>query len=404
MTDDAHSPGSAGGKTDGDKDKKQDQDGSDDKQDGKPQHGKPADGKQQKPRALWPIVVAGLVVAVFVGVVLYIVFAPRPDVWTDDAYVAVHYATIAPRVSGQVATVQVEENQVVKAGQVLVTLDPRDYEVSVEVAQATLARDQAQIGNASANVSRQPALISQEEANVASVKARLGFAQADQKRYAALAATGAGSGQQRQQTESQLQQDQAALLGAQASVEAARKQMDVLEKQKVASDATVKGDQAQIEQAKLNLSYTRILAPMDGMVGQRTVQVGNIVSPGAQLMVVVPLDRVYITANYREVELRHVRSGQHVTIHVDAYNIELDGIVDSVAPATTATFAPISPNNATGNFTKIVQRLPVKIVLSPNQPLVKLLRVGLSVETTIHTGLENVVGEQENTPNPVTAH
>ncbi len=401
MANDANSSGNE----DEHKDGKQDDAKSKDQKDGKEEKGgKKDEDKQPKKRARWPIVVAGLVLAVFVAVVLYIVFIPRPDVWTDDAYVAVHYATIAPRVSGQVVSVQVEDNQVVRAGQVLVTLDPRDYEVSVEVAQASLARDQAQTGNAAANVSRQPALVSQEEANVASAKAKLGFAQADQKRYAALAATGAGSGQQRQQTESELQQDQAALQGAQASVDAARKQMEVLEKQRSSSEATVKGDQAQLDQAKLNLSYTHILAPVDGMVGQRTVQVGNIVSPGAQLMVVVPLDRVYITANYREVDLRHVRPGQHVTIHVDAYSIDLDGIVDSVPPATTATFAPISPNNATGNFTKIVQRLPVKIVLSPNQKLAELLRVGFSVETTIHTGLENVVGEQENSARPVTAH
>lgn len=362
------------------------------------------DDKQQKPLPRWPFFVAGLVVLAFAGIVLYIVFAPRPDVWTDDAYVAVHYAVVAPRISGQVATVQVNDNQIVKAGQVLLTLDPRDYEVSVAVAQATLDRDQAQIGNAAANVSRQPALISQQEATLESAKARLGFSQADQKRYAALAATGAGSEQQRQQTNSQLQQDQASLQGAQAALEAARKQTDVLEKQKSAAESTVKGDQAQLEQAKLNLSYTRILAPLDGMVGQRTVQLGDIVSPGGQQMMVVPLDRVYIQASYREVDLNHVRSGQHVTIHVDAYNIDLDGIVDSVPPATGSTFAPIPANNATGNFTKIVQRLPVKIVLSDNQPSAKLLRVGLSVETTIHTGLENVVRDQENSPNRITVH
>ncbi len=352
----------------------------------------------------WPFYIAGLVVVIFCAVVLYIVFAPHADVWTDDAYVDVHYATVAPQVSGQVATVQVNDNQMVKAGQVLVTLDPRNFEVSVAVAQATLERDRAQTGNAAANVSRQPAVISQQDASVESAKARLRFSQADQKRYAALAATGAGSGQQRQQTESQLRQDQASLQGEQASLDAARLQMDVLKKQKSASEATVQGDQAQLDQAKLNLSYTRILAPMDGMVGQRTVQVGDIVSPGAQLLTVVPLGRVFIQASYREVDLIHVRSGQHVKIHVDAYNIDVDGVVDSVPPATGSTFASIPANNATGNFTKIVQRLPVKIVLSPNQPLAKLLRVGFSVETTIHTGLEDVVREQEDNPYRITVH
>jgi membrane fusion protein (multidrug efflux system) len=143
---------------------------------------------------------------------------------------------------------------------------------------------------------------------------------------------------------------------------------------------------------------------MDGMIGERSVQVGNYVSPGTTLMTVVPLDQVYIEANYREVVLLHVRSGQPVTIHLDAYNVDLEGTVDSVPPASGAAFAPIAPNNATGNFTKIVQRLPVKIVVTPGQPLAKLLRVGLSVETTIHTGLEDVVDEQRRSRDHLIGH
>jgi membrane fusion protein (multidrug efflux system) len=180
--------------------------------------------------------------------------------------------------------------------------------------------------------------------------------------------------------------------------------MDILREQVLSKQATVASDKARLEQARLNLSYTRIVAPLDGMVGEKTVQVGNYVSPGAAMFTVVPLDQVYIQANYRELDLRHVRGGQHVTIHVDAYDIDLDGIVDSVPPTSGAAFSPIPPNNATGNFTKIVQRLPVKIVISPNQKLAKLLRVGFSVETTIHTGLDDVVGEQSGSPNRVTAH
>jgi membrane fusion protein (multidrug efflux system) len=152
------------------------------------------------------------------------------------------------------------------------------------------------------------------------------------------------------------------------------------------------------------VSYTRILAPIDGTVGERSVQVGNYVGPGATLMTVVPLDQVYIEANYRETDLLHVRGGHPVTIHLDAHNIDLSGSVDGVPPASGAAFAPIAPNNATGNVTKIVQRLPVKIVVASGQPLAKLLRVGLSVETTIHTGLEDVVDEQRRSTDRVTAH
>jgi membrane fusion protein (multidrug efflux system) len=361
------------------------------------------DTPKRKP-ARWPWVVAGLVLVVFVAVVLVRIFAPKPDVWTDDAYVTVHYVTVAPRVPGQVATVQVNDNQLVKTGQILVTLDPRDYQASLAMAEATLERDQALLVDASATVARQPALILEQEAAVDAARARLDFARINKKRYENLAATGAGTAQQHQEAGSTLAQDEASLQGTTAALEAARRQMDILRAQVLSAQATVASDKARLEQAKLNLSYTRIVAPLDGMVGEKTVQVGNYVSSGAVMLTVVPLDQMYIQANYRELDLRHVRSGQHVTIHVDAYDIDLDGIVDSVPPASGAVFSPIPPNNATGNFTKIVQRLPVKIVVSPTQKLAKLLRVGFSVETTIHTGLEDVVGEQNGSLSRVTAH
>ena len=361
------------------------------------------DTPKRKP-ARWPWVVAGLVLVVFVAVVLVRIFAPKPDVWTDDAYVTVHYVTVAPRVPGQVATVEVNDNQLVKTGQILVTLDPRDYQASLAMAEATLERDQALLVDASATVARQPALILEQEAAVDAARARLDFARINKKRYENLAATGAGTAQQHQEADSTLAQDEASLQGTTAALEAARRQMDILRAQVLSAQATVASDKARLEQAKLNLSYTRIVAPLDGMVGEKTVQVGNYVSSGAVMLTVVPLDQMYIQANYRELDLRHVRSGQHVTIHVDAYDIDLDGIVDSIPPASGAVFSPIPPNNATGNFTKIVQRLPVKIVVSPNQKLAKLLRVGFSVETTIHTGLEDVVAEQNGSLSRVTAH
>ena len=356
------------------------------------------------PLPRWPFVLVGLVVAIFAAVVLYIIFRPRPDVRTDDAYVMVHYAMIAPRISGQVAAVSVDDNDTVKAGEVLATLDPRDNQTAVASAEAALARDMAQLGEVSANIARQPSIIDEQRSALASAQARLAFAQADARRYGNLAVTGAGTMQEHQQADTALQQEQASLVSSQASLDAAGRQLDVLTAQRSAAEATIRLDQAQLDQATLNLSYTQILAPLDGVVGERSVQVGNYVSPGATLMTVVPLDQVYIEANYREVDLLHVRSGQPVTIHLDAYNINLRGTVDSVPPASGTTFAPIAPNNATGNFTKIVQRLPVKIVVASGQPLAKLLRVGLSVETTIHTGLEDVVDEQIRSTNLVTGH
>ena len=350
----------------------------------------------------WPFVMVGLVVAIFAVVVLYIIFRPRPDVWTDDAYVMVHYATIAPRISGQVATVPVDDNDVVKTGQVLATLDPRDNETALASAEAAVARDRSRLDEISATVSRQPSIIEEQQAAVAAARAKLTFAQDNARRYGNLAVTGAGTAQEHQQADTALAQAQASLDSADASLDAARRQLDVLRAQRSAAEAVIRADGAQLEQARLNLSYTRILAPIDGMVGERSVQVGNYVGPGTTLMTVVPLDQVYIEANYREVDLLHVRSGQSVTIHLDAYNIDLRGTVDGVPPASGTAFAPIAPNNATGNFTKIVQRLPVKIVVTSGQPLAKLLRVGLSVETTIHTGLEDVVYEQRRSNDRVT--
>ncbi|WP_420608355.1 HlyD family efflux transporter periplasmic adaptor subunit [Novosphingopyxis sp.] len=374
----------------------------------KQEHGNPdkqddQEKKSKPPPARWPWVVGGLIVLVFVAVVLYEVFAPRPNVWTNDAYVRVHYARISPRVSGYVSEVLVNDTDVVRAGQLLVTLDPRDYQTAVSMAEAALERDTAQVVDAAANVARQPALITEQQAAVASAQASLAFTQANQRRYVNLAATGAGTGQQKQQADSAAEQGKASLQAAQAALEATKRQMQVLEAKKSSQDAVVKADQAQLEQARLNLSYTRIVAPIDGMIGQRSIQVGDNLAPGSTAMVVVPLDAVYIEANYRELDLRHVRNGQKATVHVDAYDIDLDGVVVGVAPASGAAFSPVPPINATGNFTKIVQRLPVKIALSPNQKLAKLLRVGFSVETTIHTGLENVVADQRDSANRVTA-
>jgi membrane fusion protein (multidrug efflux system) len=343
-------------------------------------------------RRLWPWALASLIVLAFLGVVAWRIFAPHPDVWTDNAYVRVHYAAIAPRVSGQVITVHVQNDDMVRAGQVLVELDDRDHRAAVASAEATLARDRALVENAAAAVTRQGPLIEQASAQVKTAEAQLAFSETDAKRYDYLATTGSGAVKNQQQADSTLQQSRAALDGAKAALEAARAQLKILQTQQASVSANVRAMKASLEQARLNLSYTKILAPVDGMVAQRGVQVGNYVSSGTGLMAVVPLSEIYIEANYREVELKHVQAGQRARIHVDAYDIDLEGTVVGVPAATGATFATIRPDNATGNFTKIVQRLPVQIMITPNQPLAQLLRVGLSVETTIETHLADVIG------------
>ena len=351
---------------------------------------------QKQRRPLWPFLVVTIIVLAFIAVVLWRIFKPSPLVTTDDARVTAHYMIVAPRVSGQVTGVHVDDNEHVKAGQVLVELDPRDLETAVRNAQAALERDAARVSEVSASIVRQPSLVRQAQSMVPAAEARLSLAQANATRYRNLATTGAGTLQNRQLADSALEQAQAELDGAKASLQAQQEQLRVLEADRIAAQAQVRSDQAAVEQAKLNLSYGRIIAPLDGVVGQRTVQVGDYVAPGSPLMSVVPLEDVYIEANYREVELKNVKPDQRARIHVDTYNIDLDGVVDSIAPASGATFAAIPPENATGNFTKIVQRLTVKIRVTPNQSLIKLLRLGMSVETSIDTTGANVVQDQQH--------
>ena len=361
------------------------------------------DGQDDSPRARWPWIVGGGVVLLFVVVVLLLVFWPRRDVRTDDAYVTGHYAMVAPRVGGQIAQVLVDDNQPVHAGQLLAVIDDRDLRTAVDQARALLATDRARVEQAQAQVARQPSQIRQARAQVSGSRARLDLSRADARRFANLADTGAGTFQQHQQADTQVREDDAALVQADAGVDAQRHQLDALRAEVAAARAQVGRDEAQLRQARLNLGYSRIHAPIEGTVGARTVQVGNLVSPGGPLMMLVPLRDLYVEANYREVELGHMRPGQHARIHVDAYDITLDGYVASLPPASGATFSPIPPTNATGNFTKIVARLPIKIAVTPDQRLARLLRAGMSVEVTVDTDLADVVGAQRQRDGRVTA-
>jgi len=367
-----------------------------------PQPGQTPNGGASHRGPLWPWIVGGATVPIFTAIVFYIIFFPHAHQTTDDAYVTAHFATVAPRVPGQVTRVLVEDNQPVRAGQLLVTIDERDYRAALDQALAGLAADQAQVAEAAAEVRRQPPIIVQAESQVSSATAKLSLSRTDAQRYANLAVTGAGTAQQAQQASVTRDQDLASLASAQAERAAQVLQLEALQASLATATAKMAADEAQVAQARLNLSYTTIVAPIDGVVDQRNVQVGNYLAPGTPVMVVVPLNGIYVLANYREPALRHMRPGQHARIHVDAYNIDLDGVVNSLPGASGASFSPIPPNNATGNFTKIVQRLPVKIVFVPDQRLVQLVRVGMSVETTVDTRLEDVVAEQRRTDRRVT--
>jgi membrane fusion protein (multidrug efflux system) len=339
----------------------------------------------QSQRARWPLLLSVVALLASVGLLVTWILTPPQIVWTDDAYVAVHYATISPRLSGQVASVSVDDNEKVTAGQLLVSLDDRDFQAARAEAEAVLARARAGQRDADLAILRQPSLIREAQAKVAAIRADLAFADEDERRYSYLATTGAGTSQVRQSSDATLSRDQADLAAADANVEATQMELDILAADRVAASADVKAAEAALQQAQLNLSYTRVLAPLAGVISERGVQIGNFVTPGSPLMAVVPLDAIYVVANYRENALRNVRRAQLVSIHVDAYGMDLRGVVDALPPASGATFAAIAPDNATGNFTKIVQRLPIRVRLLPGQPLAELLKVGLSVETSIDT-------------------
>jgi membrane fusion protein (multidrug efflux system) len=341
--------------------------------------------EKPKPKPVWPWILTAIIVIGFIVVVLVIIFAPSRYMWTDDAYITAHYTTVAPRVNGPLTEVDVTDNQVVRQGQLLAAIDDRDYRASLAQAEAQLQSAEAQAANAKAQLDRQPSLIAQAKAQLASVNAQLAFASVNYGRYQSAAATGADTYQDRQQAEMQLRQARAAVEGDAASLTAAELQVPVLQSQLRAAQAMAAADGAAATKARLNLSYTRICAPMDGMIGELSAQVGNYVSPGAAIMALVPLQEVYVEANYRELALKRMQPGDHVRVHVDAYDVVLDGVLNSIPPASGAAFSPIEPNNATGNFTKIVQRLPVKITFLAGQAALPALRIGMSVETTVDT-------------------
>jgi len=309
----------------------------------------------------------------------------RFQVSTDDAYVKADTTIIAPKISGYLSEVLVADNQKVTAGQKLARIDDRDYAVAVERARADVAAARAEIDNARASLDEQEAVIAQARSAVAVDQANLTFTQQDNDRYASLARTGAGSVQNEQQAASRLQVARSTLQRDVAAVLAAERRTGMLRAQLAKAQAALAHDQAAEEQAELNLGYTTIVAPVDGVVGNRSLRVGQFVQAGTQLMAVVPTDGVYVLANFKETQLTSVRPGQPVTIDVDMFpGSAVKGHINSIAPASGQEFALLPPDNATGNFTKIVQRIPVKITLN-GDALAGLLRPGMSVTPTIDT-------------------
>ncbi|MCA1380403.1 HlyD family secretion protein [Bradyrhizobium sp. BRP23] len=313
---------------------------------------------------------------------------------TDDAYVKADSTIVAPKVSGYIAKVLVGDNEKVRAGQLLAKIDDRDFKAALDQAKADVAAGEASVRNIDAQLELQQPIIEQSTADVAAAEANLKFAQEERARYDDLMKSGSGTIQRAQQTDAALRASSAQLQHAKSGLVAAQRKVDVLTTQRAQATAQLERARAVAQQAALNLSYTEITAPVDGTVGARSLRVGQYVQAGTQLMAVVPLDAVYVVANFKETQLTHVRPGQPVELHVDSFrNISLRGHVDSLSPASGLEFALLPPDNATGNFTKIVQRVPVKIVLDDHS-LTGLLRPGMSAVPTVDTK-QAVLAERE---------
>jgi membrane fusion protein (multidrug efflux system) len=304
---------------------------------------------------------------------------------TDDAYVKADSTIIAPKVSGYIADVLVEDNEPVKDGQVLARIDDRDFKTALHQARADVVASEAAVKNLNAQIELQEPLIQEQAAEVDATEANLKFAREERTRYDELMKSGSGTVQRAQQTDATLRAQSAQLQQGKAGLIAANKKIEVLSTQRAQALAQLDHARAVEQQAALNLSYTQITAPVEGTVGARSLRVGQYVQAGTQLMAVVPLDAVYVVANFKETQLTHMRNGQPVELKIDSFHsIALKGRVDSLSPASGLEFALLPPDNATGNFTKIVQRVPVKIVLD-DQSLNGLLRPGMSAVPTVNT-------------------
>ena len=296
---------------------------------------------------------------------------------TDDAFIAARQFSIAPKVSGYIAAVPVTDNQHVHAGEVIARIDDRDYRTALAQAEAQVNAAQASLKNIDAQIEVQQAQIASGQAQVDQAQAGLVFAQQQAQRYEQLARTGSGTVQNEQQYSSQLRQQQAALTSAQANLKVAQRQLESLQAQRDSADANLAQAEAQRDQAKLNLSYTTVTAAQSGRVVNLTAAKGQFAAQGTALTQFVP-DDIWVTANFKETQLDHMRPGQAVSLRIDAYpEREIRGHVDSVQSGSGPAFSLLPPENATGNYVKIVQRVPVKLVMD-NPPEDVALGPGMS--------------------------
>ena len=339
----------------------------------------PPPARKQRRNIFIGVIVA---LALLGGAMVYYHYFLAPYVSTDDAFIDGFVTLISPRVPGQVAKLLVTDNQQVKEGDVLLELDPRDYETSLHLAQADLTAARSQWDESQAQVKVSEAKVMQAQAAVVAAVAENQRATNDLERYESVAS--------RAVSQSAIDQAQARARSATADLAAARSQARAAEAGVALSQAGVETAtagvqqaEARVQQAELNLSYTKVIAPRDGRVTARTVQLGNYVQPGQMLLALVPTN-VWVTANFKETALTHLRAGQPVELRVDAYpDRKLKGRVDSFQRGTGARFSLLPPENAVGNYVKVVQRVPVKIDFDEPLPAGLDIAPGMSVMPTV---------------------
>ncbi len=305
---------------------------------------------------------------------------------TDDAYASGNVTAVSPHVAGFVAQILVSDNQHVDAGQVLIQLDDRDFRAALDHAKASVAERRAALAGLQAKLTLQQASIRQAEADLAAKTAQAGFARQEEIRYRALALTPAGSRQNAERTQAAGAAARANSEAAADAVAAARQQLSVLNAAIAEARAGEAQAEADLATARLNLGYTEIRAPIDGYIGNRAAQVGAYVAGGAYLLSVIPARGLWVDANFKEDQLAQMRPGQPATVFADVLPGKVfRGHVQSLAPGTGAIFSVIPPENATGNFTKIVQRVPVRIALDDGAATLGELRPGLSTTVRVDT-------------------
>ena len=347
-----------------------------------------APDRMRQVRRLWRPAV-GLVAAIAIGVTASWWFTEGRYIQsTDNAYVQGDIAVLSPRIEGDVAAIRVADNQRVHAGDPLIELDPADWRARLDQATATAAEAAAAVETAQRQVGQQQATIDAAQAAIVQAQAEQARANADATRSGTLVTAGWASRQANDQAIADSRKANAAVTAAQAQKAAAEQQLSVLRAQIVQAKARQQNADAAVQLAQNNLSYTVIRAPFDGIAGNRAAELGQHVTPATQLIAVAPLpEQLYVVANFKETQLRRMQPGMKVRLIPDIdSSAAVDGRVDSLAPATGALFSLLPPENATGNFTKVVQRVPVKLVLDPAEAAhAGWLRAGLSVTAEVDT-------------------